>query len=207
MIDTPPHLVPGTVAPTMKGWSRGSTLLSSKDAASASVRATMMVCARDHAHVRKGAGRKKKKAVEEAFTGEQCSVETLNTGGGFRRCQRTALQQGTIRGSLYMDHARKGWRESASDPTHLCAHDVGLQPSRHETVAVLLHGHQHLPAHVPALFGAGLSASLTEQPDTGKERVRVKKKSTRRAKVRDDQMHLAGHRRRGPTSELCVPSD
>lgn len=37
------YLVPGRVAPRMKGWSRGSTLLSSRDAASASVRATITV--------------------------------------------------------------------------------------------------------------------------------------------------------------------
>ncbi len=41
---------------------------------------------------------------------------------------------------------------------HLGAHDVGLKPGRHEAIAVLLHGHQHLSSHVPTLLGSGLIA-------------------------------------------------
>jgi len=99
---------------------------------------------------------------------------------------------------------------STGDDESVSTHDVALQPSRLQPVAVLLRTHEHFPAHVAALLGARLlvlemDASGTPLDEHLGQLHHRREPTVARVAVRDDRREvvhcwrahalLGGHRR------------
>mmetsp|Transcript_70195 Transcript_70195/g.106202 ORF Transcript_70195/g.106202 Transcript_70195/m.106202 type:complete len:552 (-) Transcript_70195:293-1948(-) len=133
-------------------------------------------------------------------------LRALGVAVGARVLVGGALDEHVVAGVLVGLDQLRGLRVGARHDHRLRAHDVALQPRRHQPVDVLARRHQHLPAHVPALLRP---VPLVLEVDPRRPRVHhaLRQPHHRRhpavpgVAVRDDRPQVVGavvERARGP---------